>query len=95
MTFSDSRNYFSGNPDLDPEFSNVFELGHIKYFERGSFTSAVYHRSTRGVSRLVRLLSIKVLETLAELTTFSFLSEGGEVIIWLPRGFDCRLVGLL
>ncbi|MDX1943170.1 MAG: TonB-dependent receptor, partial [Saprospiraceae bacterium] len=32
VTFSDNRNFFSGNPDLDPEFSNVFELGHIKYF---------------------------------------------------------------
>jgi ferric enterobactin receptor len=54
MTFSDSRNYFSGNPDLDPEFSNVFEVGHIKYFEKGSFTSAVYHRSTRGKIERIR-----------------------------------------
>ncbi|HKG67640.1 MAG TPA: TonB-dependent receptor, partial [Segetibacter sp.] len=30
MTFSDSRNFFSGNPDLDPEFSDAFEFGHIK-----------------------------------------------------------------
>lgn len=54
MTFSDSRNYFSGNPDLDPEFSNVFEVGHIKYFEQGSFSSAVYHRSTRGKIERIR-----------------------------------------
>lgn len=54
MTFSDSRNYFSGNPDLDPEFSNVVEIGHIKYFEKGSFTSAVYHRSTRGKIERIR-----------------------------------------
>ncbi|MGC1240343.1 MAG: outer membrane beta-barrel family protein [Chryseosolibacter sp.] len=54
MTFVDNRNYFSGNPDLDPEFSNVFELGHIKYFEKGSFTSAVYHRSTRGKIERIR-----------------------------------------
>lgn len=54
MTYVDNRNYFSGNPDLDPEFSNVFELGHIKYFEKGSFTSAVYHRSTRGKIERIR-----------------------------------------
>lgn len=54
MTLSDSRNFFSGNPNLDPEFSNVFEIGHIKYFERGSFTSAVYHRSTRGKIERIR-----------------------------------------
>ncbi len=46
MTFSDSRNYFSGNPDLNPEFSNVYELGHIKYFEKGSLSSSVYYRGT-------------------------------------------------
>src|SRR5690606_5507222 len=46
MTFSDSRNYFSGNPDLNPEFSDVFELGHIKYFDKGSFSSSVYYRDT-------------------------------------------------
>lgn len=54
MTLSDSRNFFSGNPDLDPEFSNAFEVGHIKYFEKGSFTSAVYHRSTRGKIERIR-----------------------------------------
>lgn len=54
MTYSDSRNYFSGNPDLDPEFSNVIEIGHIKYFETGSFTSAIYHRSTRGKIERIR-----------------------------------------
>lgn len=57
MTFSDSRNYFSGNPDLDPEFSNAFEVGHIKYFEKGSFTSAIYHRSTRGKIERIRTVS--------------------------------------
>lgn len=54
MTFVDNRNYFSGNPDLDPEFSNVYEIGHIKYFEKGSFTSAVYHRSTTGKIERIR-----------------------------------------
>lgn len=46
MTFSDNRNFFSGNPDLNPEFSDVFEVGHIKYFEMGTLTSSVYYRNT-------------------------------------------------
>lgn len=46
MTFADSRNFFSGNPDLNPEFSNVYEVGHIKYFENGSFSSSLYYRDT-------------------------------------------------
>jgi ferric enterobactin receptor len=47
MTFSDARNFYSGNPDLDPEFTNAFELGHIKYFNKGSLFSTVYYRSTK------------------------------------------------
>ena len=56
VTFSDSRNFFSGNPDLEPEFSNVFELGHIKSFEKGTISSSVYYRSTRGkIDRIRRV----------------------------------------
>lgn len=46
VTFSDSRNFFSGNPDLEPEFTNSYEMGHIKYFDKGSFFSSLYYRST-------------------------------------------------
>lgn len=46
VTFSDNRNFFSGNPDLDPEFSHAFELGHIKYFEKGTLSSSIYYRHT-------------------------------------------------
>ncbi len=48
MTFSDNRNYWSGNPDLNPEFTNAFEAGHIKYFTAGTFSSSVYYRHTDG-----------------------------------------------
>lgn len=46
ITFSDNRNFFSGNPDLNPEFSDVVELGHIKYFDKGSIASTIYYRWT-------------------------------------------------
>jgi len=56
MTFSDSRNFFSGNPDLNPEFSNVYEIGHIKYFEKGTFSSSIYFRDTDGkIGRIRRV----------------------------------------
>jgi len=54
MTISDKRNFFSGNPDLNPEFSNVYELGHIKYFDKGSFSSAVYYRDTKDKIERIR-----------------------------------------
>ncbi len=59
MTFSDSRNFFSGNPDLNPEFSNVFEIGHIKYFEKGSFSSSVYYRDSRDKIDRIRTVDEK------------------------------------
>ncbi|NNE29114.1 MAG: TonB-dependent receptor [Saprospiraceae bacterium] len=49
FTFSDNRNFFSGNPDLDPEFTNSLELGHIKYWDKASINSAIYYRQTDGL----------------------------------------------
>ncbi|MBL0743002.1 TonB-dependent receptor [Chryseolinea sp. Jin1] len=56
MTYSDSRNYFSGNPDLNPEFSNVIEVGHMKYFESGSLSSSLYSRSTNDKIDQIRIV---------------------------------------
>ena len=49
FTFSDRRNFFGGNPNLDPEFTDSYEIGHIKYWEKGSLTSSLYYRHTTGV----------------------------------------------
>ncbi|WP_159466954.1 TonB-dependent receptor domain-containing protein [Dyadobacter sp. 3J3] len=57
MTYSDNRNYFSGNPDLNPEFTNAFEVGHIKYVEKGSISSSIYYRHTNG-----KIISIRRVE---------------------------------
>lgn len=54
ITFSDNRNFFSGNPDLDPEFSDVVEIGHVKYFDKGSISSALYYRQTDGTVQTIR-----------------------------------------
>ncbi len=59
MTFSDNRNFFSGNPDLNPEFSNVFEIGHIKYFNHGSVSSSLYSRNTRNKIDNIRTVNEK------------------------------------
>ena len=56
-TFSDNRNFNSGNPNLNPEFSNVYELGHIKYFEKGSIASSVYYRDTDNKIERIRLVN--------------------------------------
>lgn len=54
MTYSDARNFFSGNPDLNPEFSDVGEIGHVKEFDKGSLSSSVYYRNTTGKIERIR-----------------------------------------
>ncbi len=56
MTYSDSRNFFSGNPDLNPEFSNVGEVGYLRNFGKGSLYSGIYYRNTKGkIDRIRRV----------------------------------------
>jgi outer membrane receptor protein involved in Fe transport len=40
VTLSDNRNFFSGNPDLNPEFTNSFDLGYLKYFDLYSLSQS-------------------------------------------------------
>ncbi len=46
---SDSRNNFYGNPNLNPEYTDAFELGYLNYFKKGSLLSSVYYRYSTGV----------------------------------------------
>lgn len=48
VTYSDNRNYFSGNPDLNPEFTDSFDFGHLKFLTNGSISSSLYYRNTTG-----------------------------------------------
>ncbi len=53
FTLSDARNRFTGNPDLDPEFTDSYEIGHIKYWDKGSLGSSIYYRHSTGVIQRV------------------------------------------
>jgi outer membrane receptor protein involved in Fe transport len=54
VTFSDNRNFFSGNPNLNPEFTNSFDLGHLTYFDKGSISTSLYYRQTTGKIERIR-----------------------------------------
>jgi len=49
FTFSDSRNFFSGNPNLRPEFTNSFEVNYLQYLEKGSIVTGFYYRHRSDV----------------------------------------------
>lgn len=44
QTFSDNRNLWRGNPNLRPEYTDSYEVGYLRYFEKGSFFTSVYYR---------------------------------------------------
>ena len=54
-TFRDSRNYESGNPNLNPEFTGAYELGHLKYWKKGSILSSFYYRHTVDIMQRIVL----------------------------------------
>ena len=41
---SSRTNIFQGNPNLEPAFSNAFDLGYLKRWEKLTFTSSVYYQ---------------------------------------------------
>lgn len=51
--FSDSRVFWSGNPDLNPEFTHSFEAGHLYQKDVGSILSSVYYRHRTDVAQRI------------------------------------------
>lgn len=50
---SSENNIFQGNPNLDPAFSNTFDLGYLKRWEKLTLTSSIYfQRETDSFERI-------------------------------------------
>jgi ferric enterobactin receptor len=54
MTFADSRNFVAGNPNLNPECTDSYEIGHIRYFKNGSISSSLYFRNSQDKIQAIR-----------------------------------------
>ncbi|MFN7118208.1 MAG: TonB-dependent receptor domain-containing protein [Saprospiraceae bacterium] len=75
FSFSDARNFNSGNPNLDPEFTNALELGHLKYWGNASLSSSIYYRHTSGVIEEIQTIdnegnTLRMPQNLAEEDAF-------------------------
>ncbi|NNK90458.1 MAG: TonB-dependent receptor [Saprospiraceae bacterium] len=46
FTFSDNRNFFSGNPYINPQFTDSYELGQIQYWDDVSLSASMFYRTT-------------------------------------------------
>jgi len=56
LTWSDAYNVRRGNPDLQPEYINSWEMGYQKEFDRNAVSLEVYYRSTDN--RIERVRSV-------------------------------------
>ncbi len=52
--YSSNINLFQGNPDLNPSFTNKFDLGYLKKWDKVTFSTSMYFESTRDVFSFVR-----------------------------------------
>jgi outer membrane receptor protein involved in Fe transport len=49
FSFTDSRSNSAGNPNINPEYTDSYEIGHLKNWQKSSLLSSVYYRYTTDV----------------------------------------------
>lgn len=47
----------TGNPDLDPEYANSYEIGNIKYWDKSTLSSSIYYQHSTGVISRINTLN--------------------------------------
>ena len=50
---SSNTNLFTGNPDLDPTYTNSFDLGYLKRWDKFTLNSSVYMNRSTGVFQFI------------------------------------------
>jgi|WetSurMetagenome_2_1015567.scaffolds.fasta_scaffold03664_5 outer membrane receptor protein involved in Fe transport len=74
VDYSDPQNLRAGNPELNPEYINSFELGYLKYFNSFSLTSSIFYKLTNDVINRITTLS----DSNVTMTTFKNLSKASS-----------------
>jgi len=52
--YSSNINLFRGNPDLNPSFTDKFDLGYLKKWEKVTFNTSMFFENTKNVFSFVR-----------------------------------------
>lgn len=80
-SWGNTNNYSEGNPNLNPEFSDAFELSFIQYVKWATITPSIFYRYTRDEISRTRTL----IDSVSTLSTFvnynNSRSYGGELIV--------------
>lgn len=80
-SFGGSNNFSEGNPNLNPEFTDSYELSFIQFLSWATITPSIFYRHTKDEISRTRTL----LDSVSTLTSFvnynSSRSYGGEMIV--------------
>ncbi|MGH2575734.1 MAG: TonB-dependent receptor domain-containing protein, partial [Ignavibacteria bacterium] len=66
VKISDPNNYFSGNPDLNPEYTDTYELSFIQFLPSITITPTLFYRYTKDEIARIRTL----IDSVTAMTTF-------------------------
>jgi outer membrane receptor protein involved in Fe transport len=80
-SWGNTNNYSEGNPNLNPEFTDSYELSFIQYIKWATITPSIFYRHTKDEISRTRTL----IDSVSTLTSFvnynSSRSYGGELIV--------------
>ena len=54
--YSSSINFYRGNPDLDPSFTDAFDLGFMKRWYKLTLNTSVYYNRTTDATQFIRIV---------------------------------------
>jgi len=54
FSFTDERNFFAGNPNLDPEYTDSYEVQYIKIWDSGNIGGSIYYRHTEDARQRIK-----------------------------------------
>ena len=80
-SYTDPYNLRTGNPNLRPEYIDVYELGYLRFFEKFNFNSSVYFRQVNGQKQRITYLNTdNVFVTTPQNLSTTYIS-GGELTL--------------
>ena len=99
LTFSDNRNVFGGNPDLNPEFTDSYEFNHIAYLGEITLSSGAFFRHTTDVIQRIVIVDDNesartIPANVATQESYGLeMNISGPITPWLQLTMDGNLFG--
>ena len=80
INISDSLNISYGNPELDPEYSNAYEINYLKTWENHLISIAAYYKNSDNVRQRIKYLNDNVMNSTWENVAHNR-SAGTELVV--------------